>query len=126
MIGGPAVDFAAVDPGEQHCRGLAELMVICEIKVEECELLSAEGKIMTKGLLMISAQQFYCSLQGNKMLMIIAFYSWTVLENIRFFDKSRTYLPVDIKTSKDERTTTFQQETFNHRTSVPTDGQKVC
>lgn len=29
VIGGPAVDLAPVDPGEQHRRGLAELMVIC-------------------------------------------------------------------------------------------------
>lgn len=29
VIGGPAVDLTPVDPGEQHRRGLAELMVIC-------------------------------------------------------------------------------------------------
>lgn len=43
VIGGPAVDFSPVDPGEQDRRGLAELMVICGEKVPKSKIQTREN-----------------------------------------------------------------------------------
>lgn len=55
MIGGAPVDLAAVDPGEQHRRGLAELVVVCGEKAWD----TGEGEVMWNGPRWVRTRHFF-------------------------------------------------------------------